>query len=357
MRSWISKRSWWVSTFFPLLLAGCASIQGAGLESKADQAFELAHYNQALGFYRELEKIRPDDQDLKRKIEIARTALFYSLGKEAFFQGKLQEAERWFRRILRRHPKQKLVRVWLKQVQEKQALSLVEKAGALAARGHADQAMDLLDRSLRILPGNQDALALQRRLLDQRERILEKGRALVKEGLKTLREAIGEEGDFLALYHLEGAKAVMADKFQFTWLLRELEQRYLARAKREILAALEKDDYALVLFLARYAQSLFPDQGELRVFEKEARAELDAQVLAERAHNELLRGNPDRAEMLLKEAARLSKWRSGIYLAGLEDVREARLALAYEEARDRENEGLYEEALAGLKKVAALAPD
>ncbi len=357
MRFWILRRSWCPPSLVLLLLGGCASLQGRFLEAKGDQAFELAHYAQAVDFYQEVEKVRPGDKDLERKLEIAWTALAYARGKDAFFQEKLSEAERWFRRILERHPDQELARKWIERLRKKQGLVLLAKASEEAAWRHDQKALDLLDRSLRFLPGNQEALALKKRVLERKKRLLERGRFLVEEGVKILRESLGEEGDVLALYNLEGAKKLTGKAFQVPWLLKELEMRFLSRARKEIAAALEAEDFARVLFMARYARTFFPNQGEFKRFEKEAGDELEAQILARQAHYDLLRGNPDKAEELFKEAARLSKRRSGIYLAGLEEVRDARLALAYEEARNLENEGLYEEALARYRKVAAVAPD
>ncbi len=353
----MSRRSWCLSSLCLVLLGGCASIRGGVLESQGDEAFQLAHYSQAVDFYQQVEELRPGDKDVQRKLEIARTALFYARGRDAFFQGRFAQAERWFRLILRKHPGQELAKKWLREVREKQALAMVRKAEDLASWGHEEEAMDLLVRSLRILPDNPEALNLRARLEKRRARLLERGRALVKAGLKILRESLGEEGDFLALYNLEGARRFMGKAFQVPWLLKELERRFLARAKEEIRAAMDKDDYARVVFMARYARTFFPGRGEFKIFEKEAKDELEAQILAEQARNMLIRGNPGKAEELLKEAARLSKRRSGIYLAGLEEVRDAKLALAYEKARDYENEGLYEEALARYKKIAAKAPD
>ncbi len=359
MRSWTMKRprSWALLFAFLPVLAGCASLKGHSLETQGDQAFELAHYTQALDFYKEVQKLRPGDEDLARKIEITRTALFYTLGRDAFYQGKLAKAEWWFRKILASHPDQELARQWLDRVRKKQALEWVDRAEELASRGHPDQAMALLERSLEILPGEAKALALSARLAKQRKALLDKGRDLVRAGLRVLRESLGEEGEDLALYHMMGAKKVMGSKFQYPWILKELERRFLERARKEIRAALEEDQYALVLFMSRYAQVLFPGRSELKRYEQEAKAELRAQMLAGDAQAMLFRGNPDKAEALFREAARVSKRRSGIYLAGLEDVREARLALAFEAAEQKEYEGLYEEALARLKKLALQAPD
>ena len=352
------KRSWCLPALcLVAFLAGCSSLKGRVLESQGDDAFELAHYSQAVDFYQQVEKLRPGDKEIRRKLEIARTALFYTRGKDAYFQGELAQAERWFRLILRRHPDQELAREWLREVREKQAQAMVAKARDLAAWGHDQEALDLLARSLRLLPDNPPALALRSRLRKNREQVLERGKALVKAGLKILRESLGEEGDFLAFYNLEGARRLMGKDFQVPWVLEELERRFLARAKKEIRAALEVDDYARALFMARYARTFFPGRGEFKAFEREAKDELEAQILAGQARNMLLRGNPDKAEEYFKEAARLSKRRSGFYLAGLEEVRDARLALAYEKARDFENRGLYEEALARYKKIAAQVPD
>ncbi len=357
MRFWMPRRSWCLLPLCLACLAGCSSLKGRFLESQGDQAFELAHYSQAVDFYQQVKKLRPGDKDIRRKLEIARTALFYARGKDAYFQEDFAQAERWFRLILRRHPDQELAKAWLREVRKKQAQAMVAKARDLAAWGHDQEAMDLLARSLRILPHNPEALSLRSRLRKERRKLLERGKALVKAGLEILRESLGEEGDFLAFYNLEGARRLMGKDFQVPWVLKELERRFLARAKKEIRAALEKDDYARALFMARYARTFFPDRGEFKIFEKEAKDELEAQILAGQAQNMLLRGNPDKAEEFFKEAARLSRRRSGIYLAGLEEVRDARLALAYEEARDFENRGLYEEALARYKKIAARAPD
>ena len=328
------------------LLAACQSTATNGDESISELA-RAGDFEGALVLAEEQAEETPDDpyaQDVKR---MAQVAVLMDAGREAHYEGQLDEALAKFFMANELAPGHPVVGEWIEKTLRDLTEETLAQANRATNEGDLERGEELYERVLVFEPDSQqakDGLGQVLLLTNHRAGMSEE---YYKEGLRSMREYwLGQAGtqfaamekyapdDERAGFRQDQVGSLLAQ--DRVLMAQELEERELFHAAR--------NEYRIALLIDP------ANEEAVRGFGRMDR-EVEAFAKLAEAEQAQLRGNLDEAEEAVISGAELTDAQRPEFMAAKIDIDEARAQVLYQAGLDAEADGRYLEAVAKFDEL------